>query len=85
MGLDKDSNITEEQALHIANIMHRFWDILAVDVVEDRIYMATNKLGVIVITENGIHQLTNDMVNCFPNYQNGGQRFAHYFIGITSH
>lgn len=71
MKLDKDNKITEEQALHIANFMHRFWDVLAVDVLEDRIYMATNKLGVITITENGIYPLTNDMDKYFPNHQNG--------------
>lgn len=71
MELEKDNKITEEQALHIANVMHRFWNVLAVEITDERVYMATNKLGVIVITENGIYPLTDDMAKYFPNYQNG--------------
>lgn len=71
MKLDKENQITEEQALHIANFMHRFWDVLAVEVTDERVYMSTNKLGVIVITDNGIYPLKDNMNKYFSNYQNG--------------
>lgn len=46
-----------KQALSISDAMHRFWNVLAVEITDERAYISTDKLGAIVITENGIYPL----------------------------
>lgn len=50
----------KNKALHIGSVMHRLWTIIDFAEVDDKLYIATEKLGAIVITENGIYPLNTD-------------------------
>lgn len=67
--MSKELNVEdEEKALHIGSVIHRLWTIIDVTEVDDKLYVATEKLGAIVITENGIYPLnTNGMDKYFKN------------------
>lgn len=55
--------IAEVRALSIANAMHRFWNILHVEVAVEKVYVVTEALGVIAITKNGIYPVSS---TCCP-------------------
>jgi len=68
--MSKELSIKDkEKALHIGSVMHRLWVVIDVYETDNKLYIATEKLGAIAITENGIYPLNTDGMDKY--FKNG--------------